>query len=310
MGTLAAPTIGRADIDGFDAVVLGAGPLQATFVPHAGMLGASLMHDGDELLDRRDGLAAYVEQGRTMGIPLLHPWANRLDGERYTVGGYEVVLPPGLPHEEHGLPIHGVLPQPFTVDESATLDGCATLRASLDFIHDAFPFPHRIEQHVVLEPQRLAIETVLRPTTDVAVPVCFGFHPYLRLPGVPRRQWTVALPMRRHLLVDDRMIPTGEGVHERAQQRRLGDRTFDDGYDGLASEPRFAVRGGGREIAVCLLSGYPVAQVFAPPGHDVICFEPMTAPTNALLSGRGLHLVAPGEVFHAVFEIQVARVAD
>ena len=34
----------------------------------------------------------------------------------------------------------------------------------------------------------------------------------------------------------------------------------------------------------------------------------MTAPANALVSGRGLNLVAPGESFHALFEIQITRV--
>jgi aldose 1-epimerase len=269
------------------------------------MVGFSLTHDGEELLGRRRGLKAYVEQGKTMGIPLLHPWANRLEGDRYSACGRDVVIPASTPHDPTGLPIHGVLPRAFTVDETSTEGEQATLRASLEFTDDAFPFPHRIEQHVVLEPERLAIETVLRPSADIAVPVSFGFHPYLRLPGVPRAEWAIALPMRRHLLVDGRQIPTGEGVHETAQQEPLDERTFDDGFDGLAAEPRFAVRGGGREIAVRLLSGYPCAQVFAPAADDVICFEPMTAPTNALVSGRGLPVVEPGDAFQAVFEIQV-----
>ena len=54
------------------------------------------------------------------------------------------------------------------------------------------------------------------------------------------------------------------------------------------------------------LAGYPVAQVFAPRDHAVICFEPMTAPTNALVSGRGLRFAPPAGAFHAAFEISVA----
>jgi galactose mutarotase-like enzyme len=51
--------------------------------------------------------------------------------------------------------------------------------------------------------------------------------------------------------------------------------------------------------------GYPVAQVFAPPGRDLVCFEPMTAPVNALASGQGLRWVAPGAAFRAAFTIAV-----
>ena len=49
-------------------------------VPAIGMVVASLRHRGEELLAQRDGLAAYAREGTTMGVPFLHPWANRLDG--------------------------------------------------------------------------------------------------------------------------------------------------------------------------------------------------------------------------------------
>ena len=57
--------------------------LEATFVPGAGMLCCSLRHRGEELLAQNAGLAAYAERGKTMGIPLLYPWANRLAGFDY-----------------------------------------------------------------------------------------------------------------------------------------------------------------------------------------------------------------------------------
>ena len=56
----------------------------------------------------------------------------------------------------------------------------------------------------------LTIATTVRPTADVAVPVAFGYHPYLRLPSVmPRASWHVELPVARRLELDERGIPTG-----------------------------------------------------------------------------------------------------
>ena len=72
----------------------------------------------------------------------------------------------------------------------------------------------------------------------------------------------------------------------------------------VPGEP-FAVAGGGRRIEVAFDEGYPVAQVFAPPGKELICFEPMTAPTNALVTGDGLRAVAPGERAAAQFAVRV-----
>ena len=104
------------------------------------------------------------------------------------------------------------------------------------------------------------------------------------------------------------MIPTGDTEPvEYPQPLRLGDHTFDDGYADVTDGARFALSGGGRTVEVEFVTGYPYAQVFAPPGEDVVCFEPMTAPTSALASGDGLRTVDPGETFEAVFAIRATR---
>jgi aldose 1-epimerase len=109
----------------------------------------------------------------------------------------------------------------------------------------------------------------------------------------------------RHLLLDERNIPTGVVRPYAGFDELLGEREFDDGF-ALVTEPTiFSLEGNGRRITVEFLDGYPCAQVFAPRGKDYIAFEPMTAPTNPLVSGRGLRLVAPGEVFRATFRIGI-----
>jgi aldose 1-epimerase len=281
-------------MEGFETVTLAAGPLEAEFAPGLGMAGVSLRHHGHELLDRRAGLRAYARTGAVMGVPLLYPWANRLAGHDYTVDGRHVELPPGPPlvHcEEHGLPIHGLLHA--SPDWRVTSRHESRIGARLDFTAQpdllaAFPFPHTLDIDATLSPDRLTVTTTVRPTSRVSVPIAFGF-----------------LPARRHLTTDDRGIPDGAGERRPATRFALADRSFDDGYDGLGSRSAFSVTGGGRTITVELESGYPAAQVFSPAGKDFICFEPMTAQTNALRSGAGLRRVAPGEVFSAVFAIAV-----
>ena len=85
----------------------GGGELEAAFAPEAGLVGCSLTHRGEELLAQRKGLEEYARSGSTFGIPFLHPWANRLAGFSYAVGGHEVELDRDselLRLEEHGLP--------------------------------------------------------------------------------------------------------------------------------------------------------------------------------------------------------------
>ena len=45
--------------------------------------------------------------------------------------------------------------------------------------------------------------------------------------------------------------------------------------------------------------GFPYAQVFRPPGADLVSFEPMTAPANALVTGEAL-LRAPHAASFAI----------
>ena len=107
--------IGERAVEGLPALTI-AGPadggLEATFVPGAGMVGASLRHRGAELLGLRGGLRAYVAERKTMGIPLLYPWANRIGRRRFALAGREVVIDPEatpLRLDAAGLPMHGLL---------------------------------------------------------------------------------------------------------------------------------------------------------------------------------------------------------
>ena len=84
----------------------------AQWVPDAGMIATSLTDSGTELLGQRRGLDAYLSDGKTMGIPILYPWANRLGDNTYTAEKVTVTLTPGengVRPDPNGLPIHGVL---------------------------------------------------------------------------------------------------------------------------------------------------------------------------------------------------------
>jgi aldose 1-epimerase len=285
--------------------------LEAQFVPDAGMIGVSLTDSGVELLGQLRGLDAYVANGKTMGIPILYPWANRLGANTYTAEGTTVTLTPGqhgVRADPNGLPIHGVLaayPRWRVTAESPD-----ELTVELDFGADpellaSFPFPHLLALTVRLSPQALTVRTAVTPTGNQAVPLCFGFHPYLQLPGVSRDQWLIETPPLRRLGLDGRGLPTGDTTPQPARTEPLGDKAFDDGYDEVADGAVFAVSGGGRRIEVHFDEGYPAAQIFAPPSEEVICFEPMTAPTDALRRG-GYRSARPGDSAVAVFSIRVA----
>lgn len=281
----------------------------ATFLPGAGMVGTSLRDDGVELLGQVQGVQRYVDDGVFMGLPLMHPWANRLREWTYAAEGRTVTLTPesyGLDTDPNGLVIHGLLTSYPGWVVTAVSDH--ELSAELDFGADSnllrsFPFPHRLMVSLALSARTLRVRAELT-AAGVAVPVCFGFHPYLQIPGAPRAQWVVELPARRHLELDGHLLPTGAAAAELAEVLTLGDSVFDDAYDQVADGAVFAVSGGGRRIEVTFEQGYAAAQIYAPDDDDVVCFEPMTAPTDSLSRGD-YPRAEPGQTVAATFSIRV-----
>lgn len=308
------PTVRMGMVDGEPSVTLAAGRLEASFLPGLGLLGTSLRHRGEELLALPGGVEGYRD-GHVTGLPLLAPWANRLPGWRYRAAGVEVDLDGlDLHTDPGGLPIHGTLTahRGWRLERLAADADRAVLEAGLDYdwpeLLAAFPFPHRLTVTFALQGASLAVTTTLAATGDRPVPVAFGWHPYLRLPGAPRAAWRLLLPSRTHLELDDRGLPTGKAADEPAEAAPVGERTFDDLYtlDADPAERRLGLEAAGRRLVVGYGDGYDHAQVFAPPGAEFVCLEPMTAPTAALATGAS-PLVAPGDSFSARFTIEVEK---
>ena len=237
--------------------------LSAVYVPGAGMIATSLSDDGAELLGQRRGLEAYLTAGKTMGIPLLYPWANRLSAKTYEVDGDTVTLAPdafGVRADNNGLPIHGLLAAYPGWRAEQVSD--QKLTAELDFgAHDellaSFPFPHRVELTVELADRTLTVSTTVTPTSDKAVPLAYGFHPYFQLPDVPRTEWQIELPTMRHLILDDTGIPTGATSEQAATAEPLGDTVFDDGFDQVAEGSVFAVSRRRTPVGGAIRAGLP-----------------------------------------------------
>ncbi len=290
--------------------ILTAGDLQATFWPAAGMLGASFRVRHVELLRRVDDLDAARIKGSTAGIPLLYPWANRLGSLQYRAAGRQVSLDsssPLLHFDDRKLPMHGV---PWSqLQWNVVSSHPDALTARLDWLSQellaVFPFPHHVEMAVRLRPVDLEIQTTVFADSGSPVPISFGFHPYFGIPGIPRAEWTLSAPAMRKLALDARGIPSGQQTPSTPLAEQLGNTDYDDGFALSGEQATFSIAANGHSIAIEFKTGFPFAQIFAPKDKDFIAIEPMTAPTNAMCSGEGLRVIAPGDQFIASFRIQV-----
>ena len=314
-----APEIADVEIEGRPALALRspAAGIQVLLVPSAGMVCASLTQDDRELLHTGDGLSTWIRTGSTFGIPLLHPWANRLERLSYSAAGVSVLMNPGrspVKLDENGLPIHGLLhaTDAWRVSSSSADVGSALVAARLDAadvpgLLDAFPFPHALELVIALRHDLLTFELTLIAGPERPVPAAFGWHPYLRIPGVPRERWEVTLPVVRQALLDGRGLPTGQTRPPAFRAGPLAEHAFDDLFPVLEQPAEFVVAGGDGALRLRFEAGFPCAQVYTPAGAEFICFEPMTAPTNALRSGEDLPIVESGQTFTATWTTAVTQ---
>ena len=284
--------------------------MTATYVPSAGMICTSLADDGVEFLGQRRGVQAYITSGKTMGIPILYPWANRLSAAKYAIDGGVVTLTPGVAGvrtDEHGVPIHGVLgayPGWRVTEQSANTLVAAVNWSDKPRLLATFPFAHVLTMAVTLAERTLTVETTVTPSAAAPVPVCYGYHPYLQIPGVPRAQWQLQSPPMRHLPADTWGLPTGATEEWAGGNTALGDTELDHGFDEVDEGSVFALTGGDRRVEVTFEKGYGAAQLFAPPTDELVAVEPMAAPTDALR--RENHRVAaPGAADTSRFSIKV-----
>ena len=153
-------------------VRLAAGSLAADFLPEQGMLGASLMDDGAQLLGLVDDVPAMAGLGRTCGIPLLYPWANRLSSTHYEAAGRHVALDSALlSHDDAGLFNHGVpWPHlPWTVLSQSAASVAAQLEWQAEELLAVFPYRHRSDG-----PYRDSRKSGIQAVVGAAVIGAFG----------------------------------------------------------------------------------------------------------------------------------------
>jgi aldose 1-epimerase len=290
------------------AITLHAGDYAATFRPDAAMLCTSLQYAGEEYVAWPRSMMQY-RAGKATAIPLLHPWANRLPQWGYRFADTTVDLHGmHLPLDTNGVPIHGNL---FAAPFELTAEDTAFVSAQLDYAADAerlraFPFPHLVAVDARLDAVHgLTIGTQVWATSDVAVPISFGWHPFVRLPAGGRSTWQLRWPACEHVEVDERIVPTGARTQQAASREPIGRRTFDDHY-ALGADRTFSIATTQHSLELTFGDTYPFAMLFVPPRRQFVAIEPMTAEVDALGQGTAPSC-APGDTFRAEFRIRVTR---
>ena len=279
---------------------------EVSIAPSVGNMAYEMKVNGKNILFTPfQTLADLKAKPALAGVPFLAPWANRIDQDAYWVNGRKYLLNPELAnfrYDGNHKPIHGLLA--FRPDWQVTkLEGgaqfaLATSRLEFTKFPDLmaqFPFAHTLEMTYRLENGALEVQTVLHNESTQPMPVAIGYHPYFQLQDAPRDDWQVHLAAREQYVLSDVLIPTGERrPHQFRDPQPLGGAQLDTVFGSLVrgedGRAHFSVTGKQQKIEVVYGPKYTVAVVYAPPGRNFICFEPMAAITNAFnLAHAGLY---------------------
>ncbi|MCC7236389.1 MAG: aldose 1-epimerase [Bryobacterales bacterium] len=302
---------------------------EVRIAPKTGNNAYSMKVNGQEILYFPHSSAAeWAARPGMAGNPFLAPWANRIDGESYWVNGKQYHLNPGLGayrKDGNGLPIHGLLLYAHDWEvvslKASEADGAVATSRLVPHRDPAraaqFPFAHTIEMTYRLRDGVLDVQTAIVNESSAPLPVMIGYHTYYQIPGVPRDQWKVHVAARQHVTLGPKLTPTGETTSvSLADPAPLAGTQLDDVFTGLEQDASgwtpFWVEGGGKRITVEYGPRYTVSVIYAPPGREFICFEPMTGVTNQFnLAHEGkfaglLQSVAPGARWVESFRVKTS----
>ncbi|WP_345761823.1 aldose 1-epimerase family protein [Diaminobutyricibacter sp. McL0608] len=249
------------------------------------------------------------------GIVLV-PWPNRVKDGVWEHDGQArrlALTEPALDNAIHGLLRY----RPYVVTQR---DAASVTQSADIFPELGYPFQLETSVRHELAADGLHVTHTITNTGKAPAPVAIGAHPYPKIGGVPTGDLTVTVDAATHLDVDERLNVIGESAVDGTRfdlraGRRVADLELDDGFADVAMQDGHVAHTvsapDGRTVTLWADENFGYVQVYTSRSFatsttsDVaIAVEPMTAPANALNTGRGLRWLAPGESWSASWGIR------
>ena len=214
------------------------------------------------------------------GIPLLAPFANRLDEQAFYANGKKYNFDMELGNVRGTIPIHGYLSgaKDWQLVEAKADGNAAWVTSQLDFYRNPqwmkqFPFAHTLQMTYRLQDGVLEVRTRIENLSVEPMPVAIGFHPYFQLTDSTREDWTLSVGAKTHWLLAENKIPTGgtEPIEKMFPDHHavpLKDFDLDDVYGDLERDAQgravMSVKGKGQQLDVLVGPNYRSVVLYSP----------------------------------------------
>jgi aldose 1-epimerase len=213
------------------------------------------------------------------GIPLLAPWANRLDEQAFYANGKKYAFDMQLGNVTGAIPIHGFVTRTnqWQVVEVKQDGKSAWVTSRLDFYKQPdfmkqWPFAHTIEMTYRLQDGTLEVHTKVTNLATEPMPVALGYHPYYQLTDSPREEWTVSIPAKTRWLLSYQKVPTGQTEPADkffpAGKGALKDYNLDDVFGDLTRDAQgranVTLRGRKQQLDISVGPNYKSLVIYSP----------------------------------------------
>ena len=172
---------------------------------------------GQNLVRTSATLEAFQANSGLNGMPLLAPFANRLDETAFYANGKKYSFDLGLGNVRGPIPSTGYVTgsKAWQVVEFKADGKSAWVTCRLDFYKipafiRQFPFAHTITLTYRVSDGTLEVHTRLDNVGSEPMPAVIGFHPIYELPDGNRDDWTVSVDAQTHWPEIPERLPTGE----------------------------------------------------------------------------------------------------
>ena len=262
----------KEDAMALETVLLSWHDVAAEVVPGRGALVTSLkVGSRDVLFLDRPSLEDTTKNVRG-GIPLLFPFAGRLEDER--------LLSDGTTMKQHGFGRN----RAWVVRETEKERVCMRLVSDAE-TRAQYPYEFEAEHEVRLLPRGLELELIVNNPGPRPLPLSPGWHPYFRCPAAQKS------------------LVTGD-VSGFPPDRLGDDREFDFGLTPPATgRTRFEIPGTGG-VRISFSPAMRHMQFWSQPGRDFICLEPFWGKANTINTERRLE-VPPGQAREVWMRIEL-----
>ncbi len=231
----------------------------------------------------------------------LVPFSNRIAYGKFHWGGAEYQLDRNFGDHPHT--IHGVGWQ-SRWSVLATGGSHVTLGLRHDAIGTSarrWPFAFAAEQRLVLTPDALHVELMVRNLHGGPAPAGLGLHPHFPRRDAPRLTFRADAVWLNgpDMLPEQRVAIPPEWDH--ATGRPIGDASLDNCFTGWDGEARITHASSTPALTLTANPIFRHLVVYTPPGRDYFCVEPVSHMSDAInrmgdASDNGLRILAPGEM--------------